>query len=128
MALPAVDLPVSRTGVALHYSPLYRVTAEPGTFRTETFQMPGSSVLSGATTWEDGTVRSAPAAPGDATQALVDSYRAKSDARRPPGLLPPHILFPAAGPSLFLVSELTAENQTPAIELSYQKEKKGDAR
>jgi hypothetical protein len=38
------------------------------------------------------------------------------------------VSFPAFGPSLFLVSELTSENQAPAVALSYQPEKKGGAR
>jgi len=55
-------------------------------------------------------------------------YRAKSEARRPPGLLPMRVSFPAVGPSIFLASELTAESHGPAIDLSYQKEKKGGVR
>jgi hypothetical protein len=33
--LPALDLPVSRTGLELHYSPRYRVELQLGTFRAE---------------------------------------------------------------------------------------------
>src|SRR5205085_10994424 len=33
--LPALDLPVSRTGVELHHSPRVRVSLQPGTFRIE---------------------------------------------------------------------------------------------
>jgi hypothetical protein len=64
----------------------------------------------------------------NATQVLVDNYRAKSEARKGAGALPIRVSFPAVGPSLFLVSELTSENQGPTLELSYQKEKKGGAR
>ncbi|HEY1270497.1 MAG TPA: hypothetical protein VGF08_00855, partial [Terriglobales bacterium] len=35
LTLPALDLPVSRTGLVLYYPPLYRVNPEPGTFRTQ---------------------------------------------------------------------------------------------
>ena len=33
--LPALDLPVSRTGLELHYSPRFRVEPQPGAFRVE---------------------------------------------------------------------------------------------
>ena len=33
--LPALDLPVSRTGVELYHSPRYRIDLQPGTFRVE---------------------------------------------------------------------------------------------
>ena len=33
--LPALDLPISRTGVELHHSPRFRVALQPGTFRIE---------------------------------------------------------------------------------------------
>jgi len=35
LTLPALDLPVSRTGVELYHSPRYRIDLEPGTFRLE---------------------------------------------------------------------------------------------
>jgi len=35
------------------------------------------------------------------------------------------ISFPAYGPSLFLISELTSENQAGIVELTYQHDKKG---
>src|SRR5215469_15581598 len=36
--LPALDLPISRTGMLLYYPPRFRLSAEPGTFRTEEYQ------------------------------------------------------------------------------------------
>lgn len=44
LALPAVDLPVSRTGLLVYYPPTFRVTAEPGAFRTEAYQPPGGGL------------------------------------------------------------------------------------
>jgi hypothetical protein len=45
------------------------------------------------------------------------------------GILPINVSFPAFGPSIFLVSELTSENQFPAAEFSFQREKtKGGVR
>ena len=63
-----------------------------------------------------------------ATQALVDKYRARSEARKAAGAVPIRVSFPALGPSLFLVSELTGENQSPTVEVNYQKDKKAGAR
>jgi hypothetical protein len=54
---------------------------------------------------------------------LVDKYKAKSEARTGAKALPAGLAFPALGASMFLASELTAENQAPHIELSYQNEK-----
>jgi hypothetical protein len=38
------------------------------------------------------------------------------------GPLPVHIPFPEFGPSVFLVSELTAELQAPSLEFTYKRE------
>jgi hypothetical protein len=40
----------------------------------------------------------------------------------------PPAIFPVVGPSLYLAAELTGENQTPKVELNYQKERRGGAR
>src|SRR5205823_9527321 len=59
-----------------------------------------------------------------ATQALVDKFRADSLVGKRAGILPIRVAFPAFGPSLYLVSELTVENQAPSLGLTYQHEKK----
>ena len=41
---------------------------------------------------------------------------------------PLRMSFPAVGPSLFLASELTVENATPNLAMSYQKDRKGGVR
>ena len=64
----------------------------------------------------------------DATEALLDNFRAKSVGGKVTGILPVKVSFPAFGPSIFLVSELTSENQFPAAEFSFQRDKKGGAR
>jgi hypothetical protein len=46
ITLPALDLPVSRTGLQVYYPPLFRVSSEPGVFRPETYADPTSPVLS----------------------------------------------------------------------------------
>ena len=44
------------------------------------------------------------------------------------GIVPVNIDFPAFGPSIYLVSELTSENQSPVAEFSFQHDKKAGAR
>lgn len=145
IGLPALDLPISRTGLLFYYSPLFRVTAEPGQFRTTQYAQPISSALAPP------PPPPPPAAPAqarefdrleqfaklqgpkkqkdeEATQALVDKFRRKSDTGRVAGILPLGVSFPAFGPSIFLVSELTGENQAPSADFTYQREKKGGAR
>jgi hypothetical protein len=55
---------------------------------------------------------------------LVDNFKTKSLGGRGAKVLPIRPSFPAFGPSLFFVSELTAENHAPALELNYQRDKK----
>ena len=64
----------------------------------------------------------------DATQALLDTFKAKSLSGRVAGILPINVAFPAFGPSIFLVSELTSENQFPAAEFNFQHDKKAGVR
>lgn len=138
ITLPSLDLPISRTGVLLYYPPTFRVTAEPGSFRTQEYQNPLSPALGTAT--PEGTVAvNAPASPVPSrladkqraederkdTQSLLDNFKAKSMGGRVTGVLPVNVSFPAFGPSIYLVSELTSENQFPAAELSFQRDKKG---
>ena len=62
------------------------------------------------------------------TKTLVDKYRSSTAVGRATGVLPLAVNFPAFGPSVYLVSELTSENQSPSAELTYQQDKKGAAR
>jgi hypothetical protein len=135
LALPALDLPISRTGLLLYYPPLFRISAEPGTFRTETYANPASEAFNLSP--PAASPPPPPPAEGDrsrqfkddeATRTLVDRFRAKSKEGKVAGILPIGISFPAFGPALFLISELTGENQAPAAELSYQREKRQGAR
>jgi hypothetical protein len=64
-------------------------------------------------------------AANSSTQNLVDNYRVRSGARRNVASIPIGLSFPAVGPSLYLVSELTGENKAAAVNLDYQKDKKG---
>jgi hypothetical protein len=158
LMLPALDLPISRTGLLLYYPPLFRVSAEPGTFRTQAYVNPVSVVLepdgAGYSGSGGGVARrmmAAPNTPGaspelfdrtkvyelqdkdekekkDTTQALLDTFKAKSLAGKVTGILPIDVAFPAFGPSIFLVSELTSENQFPTAEFTFQHDKKAGVR
>jgi hypothetical protein len=150
VTLPALDLPISRTGLLLYYPPLFKVSAEPGMFRTQQYVNPTSAVLEPTSSVPVNGVLSsaAPASPKqcdrleqyaqlqsmdakekkDATQALLDSFKAKSLAGKVTGILPINVAFPAFGPSIFLVSELTSENQSPAAQFNFQRDKKAGAR
>jgi hypothetical protein len=164
--LPALDLPISRTGMLLYYPPLFHIAAEPGTFRMQDYQNPTSAALMENSRLGGGTGGGYAAATPrvslgasvgglaslaplpnvaepqreawnqanddkekkDSTQALLDTFRAKSASGKVTGILPVNVEFPAFGPSIFLVSELTSENQSPAAEFNFQREKKGGAR
>jgi hypothetical protein len=156
LALPALDLPVSRTGLLVYHPPLFKVTPELGAFRMEPYENPlssalnppaissgsgagvgpgvGASVGGGASAFL--TVPAGASADMDAkdetklkrarvaTEALLDKFRVDSLVGKRAGILPIHVSFPAFGPSLYLVSELTGENQAPSAALTYQHEKK----
>jgi hypothetical protein len=150
LTLPALDLPISRTGLHLYHPPSFHVTAETGAFRIESYAEPSSAVLmaggegggvgagvgggvyrfapppaeSAGAPLADQTVRAKEAG----TQALVDQYRTKNLGSKISGILPVRVSFPIFGPSIYLVSELTSENQSTSADISYQKEKKGGAR
>jgi hypothetical protein len=168
--LPALDLPVSRTGVVLHHSPRYAVVSQPGAFRVETYSPPSTealrapapvrrtdvrasagTVFSGEQLTDLPTARNVPSllnlVPGitgfnphtsavgsqqlpgnDATTAgstsglvaLAQGYQA-SASRTVIGAIPVAVTFPSIGPSLFLVSELTAEGRAGAVDLSIKR-------
>jgi hypothetical protein len=154
VTLPALDLPISRTGLLLYYPPLFKVSAEPGMFRAQEYVNPTSAALTPPAIEPGGGigggVAAASAAPvgtpqnydnskqfaklqasedkKDTTQALLDSFKAKSMAGKVTGILPINVSFPAFGPSIFLVSELTSENQSPAAEFNFQRDKKAGVR
>jgi hypothetical protein len=128
--LPALDLPVSRTGMALHHSPRFRVGLLAGAFREE----PGAGPLSALLTAPAGAAT--PALGEDAERLagtkeagavaaeqkeLIDRFQ-EGRARRVAGVTPVEVPFPAVGPALFLVGELTAEGSAPVVELSYKRE------
>ena len=135
LALPALDLPVSRTGLLVYHPPLFKVTPELGSFRTEAYEEPTSAALNpppppapppppppsaGISAITESRVITDQAA----TQTLVDNFRMKLQGGKAAGILPINVSFQGLGPSLYLVSELTGENQSPSTDLNYQRQKK----
>ncbi len=131
LALPAVDIAISRTGVEFYHSPQFHVTPDPGAFRMEPHAVPFSPALN------EKDVVSAPRSVAvidnlsisrdgqdSLRQSLVDQYRASNSGGRTSRSLPVAVSFPTFGHPVYLVAELTQENHAPAIDLSYQKEKK----
>ncbi|HET9790605.1 MAG TPA: hypothetical protein VFR08_04820 [Candidatus Angelobacter sp.] len=133
LTLPTLDIAISRTGVEFYHSPQFHVTPDPGAFRMEPYAPPLSPALNESSPRDSEKPASmpVPAKAGeleskDAAQhaALVDEFRNKVSGGRTSRSLPVAISFPTFGSSVYLVAELTAENHAPAIDLSYQKEKK----
>jgi hypothetical protein len=127
LTLPALDLPISRSGVLLYHAPQFKVNAEPGSFRTEPYENPFSPALNPV------AMKAYGAEYGQSAGAVIDTieknkalddFRARSLGGRGAKVLPIRVSFPVFGAALFFVSELTGENQAPAIELGYQREKK----
>lgn len=123
LTLPALDLPASRTAVVLHHSPRFRVTPEPGAFRVETDAGPFTEALRTEARYSAPPVAT-PALPGPPAEVdeLVRQFRKDTAGRTVAGPLPVLVPFPEFGPSVFLVSELTAEQMAPSLEFSYRRE------
>ena len=123
--LPAVDLPVSRTGLTIHHSPRYDIDPKPGAFRPENDPGPWSAALrAGGSVSLASPPVAAPPPPGDRDakdlKSLMDRFE-KEAGRTRPGVIPIAIAFPAIGPSVFLAAELTPETQSPSIDIVYRK-------
>jgi len=136
LLLPALDLPISRTGLKVHYSPRFKLDAQPGMFRLEDDIGPFADALrpSPALPSPMASPVAAPA-PADAQnakrvneraaagglQALVDRFQNEGGSRRVAGALPVAVTFPDFGRSLFLASELIAEGAAPSVDLSFRR-------
>ena len=130
VSLVAVDLPISKSHLLLHHPPLFRVTPASGlsgSFRVATYAPPESPALrtesAPATTEQQRAEGEIPAEQAE-TKQLVAKVRDTKRGGRPTRNLPLRVVFPHFGPSIYLVSELTGENQTPAIELDFQRDRK----
>ena len=128
VSLVAVDLPISKSRLLLYHPPLFRLTPPPGisgSFRVAPYEPAESAALmSGATSAP--SVRPVEAGPeeSDATKQLVSKLRDTKLTSKPARNRPLRVAFPHFGPSIFLLSELTSENQTPVVDLDFQRDKK----
>ena len=123
IALPAVDLPISRTGVTLRHSPRFAIEPKAGAFRVETDSGPWSATLradlDAASRAHAPAPPPPPAMPPPAERdfkSLLDQFKEESGRVRQ-GVIPVAIPFPTIGPSLFLASELTPEGQPPTVDI-----------
>lgn len=126
LSLLTVDMAISKSRLLVHHSPLFRLTAVPGTFRTAEYDTQGSELLRRVSNYS-ATVESG-AVVGAETKELVDRIQKGGRAAGPARNLPISVAFLHFGPSVFVVSELTSENQTPVLEFDYQRERKRGAR
>ena len=127
VTLPALDLPVSRTGVELHYSPRFRVASSTtGAFRVEPYSDPFSPTLNESApadeVMESKSLSDKDEA-GAAMKELVKQYQQAAGGRTVAGILPVQVPFPDFGAVLFLASELTPEARAPRLSLEYQRER-----
>jgi hypothetical protein len=125
LSLVAVDLPISKSHILLHHSPQYRLTTPAGitgSFRVAPYTTSESTALRGTTPTPTTTPGRPDNVDGDIAQKLVSQLpkRGATPARN----LPLRVAFPHFGPSIFLISELTTENQTPVVALDFQRSKK----
>jgi hypothetical protein len=118
LTLPAIDLPIARTGIKLHHSPRFKIDPEPGAFRVEAEVPPFHEAFNRGTP---------PPAPRALEELSVDSLVAKSrvdGGRTLAGPLPVRLPFPSFGPCVFLMTELTTELQKPSVAFTYKREQR----
>ena len=126
LSLLAVDLPISKSNLLLHHSPMFRINMVPGNFRVEPFRQPESAVLRGGDS--SASVSAVHQNVADAAKQLASHHGDGKRPSKPARNLPLRLTFPHFGPSIFLVSELTSENQTPVVELDFQRDRKRGAK
>jgi hypothetical protein len=122
LTLPALDLPVARTGVVLHHSPRFHLTPDPGSFRIEDVDSGPFTQILRSSAEPIAKPSPPPSADEPALNELVTRFRKQSGGRPVLGALPLRVPFPSFGPTLYLISELTAESQAPSLEMSYKRE------
>jgi hypothetical protein len=136
LALPALDLQVSRTGLVLRHSPRFRLTPDPGAFRVDAYAEPQSTALrQEAPPPPPSAAAPPPAKPeafgerakGEEDQAqgelktLLDRFQKEGRSNRVAGVLPVQVPFPEYGEVAFFVAELTAEGKAPALDVAYRR-------
>jgi hypothetical protein len=149
LILPALDVPVQRTGLQLHHSPRFRLGVAPGPFHVQPFAPPRSPTLASldrvitsaapakAATPPDGGSASglridAPRLTNEAQQrdertaagevrTLIDHYQRSTYAVRATGVPPVPMTFPDRGPRLYLATEHTPEGVAPEATLVFKR-------
>jgi len=127
LSLVSVDLPISKSHLLVHHSPIFRLTTPPGlsgSFRVAPYEESETVLkLTPSLTTANEPTAPSPDSVSEGTKELVSKLR---DNKRttPMRNLPLRVAFPHFGPSLFLISELTSENQTPVVDLDFQRDKK----
>jgi hypothetical protein len=119
--LPALDLPISRTGFALHHSPRFRVELQPGSFRLEKDPGPSAEALLRPAARLDKSALERESRVGTEFRDLVNRYRNEAGGRTVVGSLPVEVSFPSFGSTIYLASELTAEARAPSINLQFKR-------
>ena len=120
LVLPAIDRPISSTGLTVFHSPMFDLDVQPGAFRVSTDSGERTDAMRAA---DEPAPLASPAsasrsadAPDKDARILLDQLR-KEAVRVRQGVVPIAIQFPSIGPSIFLESELTAEAQSPSVAL-----------
>jgi hypothetical protein len=125
IALPRLDMPVSRTGLLVVHSPRFEATAEGRSFRPEPFAAPASPALRASTPAAPEDVTAPAAAKDEAAherETLVAQLRSEVRGGRAAGILPLRAAFPeVGGPWLFLAAELTPPDAPAELSLSYKR-------
>lgn len=135
LALPALDLQVSRTGLVLRHSPRFRLTPDPGAFRGDAYAEPQSTALRQEVAPPPPPSAAPPPAKPEAFEktkgeedkaqgelkTLLDRYQKEGRSNRVAGVLPVQVPFPEFGSLAFFVSELTAEGKAPALDFAYRR-------
>ncbi|HET9525400.1 MAG TPA: hypothetical protein VFO99_04495 [Pyrinomonadaceae bacterium] len=128
LLLVSVDLPISKSRLLVHHPPLFRLSAVPGlsgSFRVTPYVEAESEALrSDPRSYRSTVTQPAEELPSEITKQLASQLPATKHRARPARNLPLRFTFPHFGPSIFLVAELTSENQVPAIELDFSRDRK----
>ena len=121
LPLPALDLPVSRTGVEVRYSPRFRLTPEAGAFREEPYEGARLESLENTEVTRPAEDEADRRQAGAALQGLIDQLSKDTRGRVVTGVLPLRVSFPGVGSLLYLTAELTAESQAPVVALAFRR-------
>ena len=126
LPMPAIDLPISRTGVLLHYSPRFKLVIPPGSFRVEPYAEPVTAVLREPAMPPPSVAASSPRGashwrtPRKRTSTRSSS-RPDGSAVACRGILPLDVTFPDFGSTIYLAAELTPEMQLAALGFEFER-------